>query len=150
MLSKNMKPRPNQRAIRIILPLLQYQTPAVKEPKKKIINLLKTKLAEKMNNLFPSFISEYRESCNTQHVLISLTEEQRKNLNSKYIIGAFVMDLLKAIDCTPHDLVIIMLAVYRFEKNILRYIYSHLKSTKQCVSVNNIKSTFELIISEVP
>ena len=59
------------------------------------------------------------------------------------------MDLLKAFDCTPHDLVIIKLAVYRFEKNILRYIYLHLKGTKQCVSVNNIKSTFELIISEV-
>ena len=30
------------------------------------------------------------------------------------------------------------------------YIYSYLKSRKQCVSVINIKSTFEEIISEVP
>ena len=30
------------------------------------------------------------------------------------------------------------------------YIYSYLKSRKQCVSVNNIKSTFEEIISGVP
>ena len=30
------------------------------------------------------------------------------------------------------------------------YIYSYLKSRKRCVSVNNIKSTFEEIISGVP
>ena len=30
------------------------------------------------------------------------------------------------------------------------YTYSYLKSRKQCVSVNNIKSTFEEIISGVP
>ena len=38
-------------------------------------NILKTQLVEKMNNLFSPFISTYRESCNTQHVLIRLIEE---------------------------------------------------------------------------
>ena len=35
-------------------------------------------------------------------------------------------------------------------KNMICYIYSHLKSRKQCASVNNINSTFEEIISGVP
>ena len=33
---------------------------------------------------------------------------------------------------------------------MISYIYSYLKSRQQCVSVNNIKSTFQEIISGVP
>ena len=43
-------------------------------------NILKTQLVEKTNNLFSTFISAYRESYNTQHVLIRLIEEWRKKL----------------------------------------------------------------------
>ena len=38
-------------------------------------NILKTQLAEKMNNLFSPFTSAYRESYNTQHVLKRLIKE---------------------------------------------------------------------------
>ena len=60
------------------------------------------------------------------------------------------MDLSKAFDCIPHDLVIAKLAAYEFDKNMICHIYLYLKSRKQCVSVNNIKSTFKEIISGVP
>ena len=73
-----------------------------------------------------------------------------KNLDNNYFIGTVVMDLWKAFDCIPHDLVIAKLAAYGFDKNTISCIYSDLKSRKQCVSVNNIKSTFEEIISGVP
>ena len=105
---------------------------------------------EKMNNLFSPFISAYRESYNTQHVFIRLIEEWRKILDNNYFIGAVLMDLSKAFDCIPHDLIIAKLAAYGFDKNMICYIYSYLKSRKQCVSVNNIKSTFEEIISGFP
>ena len=105
---------------------------------------------EKMSSLFSPFNSAYRESYNTQHVLIRLIEEWRKNLHNNLFIGAVLMDLSKAFDCIPHNLVIAKLAASGFEKNIICYIYSYLKSRKQCVSVNNIKSTFEEIISGAP
>ena len=60
------------------------------------------------------------------------------------------MDLSKAFDCIPHDLIISSLAAYLFDKNILSSIYPYLKSKKQCVIVNNIKSTFKEITSRVP
>ena len=59
------------------------------------------------------------------------------------------MDFSKAFDI-PHDLVIAKLADYRFDKEMLCYIYSYLKIRQHCVSVNSIKSSFEEIISEVP
>ena len=60
------------------------------------------------------------------------------------------MDLSKAFDCIPHDLVIAKSAAYGFDKNMICYIYSYLKSRKRCVSVKNIKSTFKEIMSGVP
>ena len=39
-------------------------------------------------------------------------------------VGAVLMDLSKAIDCFPHDLVIAKLAAYRTERENLRLIYS--------------------------
>ena len=111
-------------------------------------NILKTHLVEKMNNLFSSFISAYRESYNTQHMLIRLIDKWRKILDNNYFTGAVLMDLSKAFDCIPHGLVTAKLAAYGFDKNMICYIYSYLKSRKQCVSVNKI--TFEEIISGAP
>ena len=97
-------------------------------------NILKTQLVEKMNNLFSPFISAYRESYNThayresynthayresyntQHVLIRLIDEWTKNLDNNYFIGNVLMDLSKAFDCIPHDLVFAKLAAYGFDK----------------------------------
>ena len=95
-----------------------------------------------MNNLFSPFISAYRESYNTQHVLIRLIEEWRKNLDNNDFIRAVLMDLSKVFDCISHDLVIDKLAAYGFDKKMICYINS-------CVSVNYINSTFEDIISDV-
>ena len=100
-----------------------------------------------MNNLFSPFISAYsesynthayRESYNTQHVLIKLIEEWRKNLDNNYFIGAVLMNLSNAFDCISHDLVIAKLAAYGFDKKMICYIYSYLKSRKQCVSVKKL------------
>ena len=70
-----------------------------------------------------------RESYNMEYVLIRLTEEWRKNLGNNFFIGAVLMDLSKAFDCISPMIV---------------------SPPKQCVSVNNIKSTFKEIIWGVP
>ena len=62
-------------------------------------DILKTQLVEKMNNLFSPFISAYKESYNTQHVLTRFIEEWRKNLDNNYFIVAVLMDLSKVFDC---------------------------------------------------
>ena len=69
-----------------------------------------------MNNLFSPFISAYRESYNTQHVVIRLIDEWSTNVDNNYFIGAVLVDLSKAFDCIPHDLVTANLAAYGFDK----------------------------------
>ena len=60
------------------------------------------------------------------------------------------MDLSKAFDSIPHDLLIAKLAAYDFDKGALLYILSYLKGRKQSTRINNIYSLFELILSGVP
>ena len=79
-----------------------------------------------------------------------LIEEWGKKLDSNYFIGVLFIDLPKAYDCIPNEIVIAKFAAYGFDKNMLCYIYSYLESRKQCVIVKNVKSTFEQITSGVP
>ena len=88
----------------------------------------KTTTCGKNEQLFSLFISAYRELCKMQHVLITLIEEWRKNLDNNEFIRAVLMDLLKVFHCIPHDLIIAKLAAYRYYKSMMCYIYSYLKS----------------------
>ena len=60
------------------------------------------------------------------------------------------MDLSKAFDCVPHDLLLAKLAAYGIDDNLILYIHSYLLNRKQSVCINNILSEFNKVISGVP
>ena len=60
------------------------------------------------------------------------------------------MELSKACDCIPHDLIIAKLAAYGLDDTASKLIFSYLKNRKQCARINNTYSNFENIISGVP
>ena len=60
------------------------------------------------------------------------------------------MDLSKAFDCVPHDLLIAKMDAYGFNFETLVFFYSYLKRRKQNVKINNIFSTFLTLLSGVP
>ena len=60
------------------------------------------------------------------------------------------MDLSKAFDCIPHDLLIAKLHAYGFSLKTVTFIYSYLKRRKQKVKVNNVLSDFLTLLSGVP
>ena len=59
-----------------------------------------------MNNHFSPYIAEYRQNYRCQHVLLRLIEEWRLKLDNDYVVGGVLMDLSKAFDCIPHDLLV--------------------------------------------
>ena len=68
----------------------------------------------------------------------------------KITLWVVLMELPKAFDCIPYDLLIAKLSTYGFNRNALKYIFTYLKNHKQCVRINNVSSDFKGIISGVP
>ena len=60
------------------------------------------------------------------------------------------MDLSKAFDCIPHDLLIAKLHAYGFNKKTFTFLYSYLKRRKQSVKINDTESFFQILLSGVP
>ena len=60
------------------------------------------------------------------------------------------MDLSKAFDSIPDDLLIAKMHAYSFSKNSLVFFYSYLKRRKQNVRINNTHSILEILLSGVP
>ena len=60
------------------------------------------------------------------------------------------MDLSKAFDCLPHDLLIAKLEAYGLGRNSLVLLLSYLKDCQKSVKIKGIRSLFQLIKSGVP
>ena len=108
------------------------------------------KIVPHVNKILSKFISAYRKKHSCNHVLIRLLEEWKKHLDDKNFVGAVLMDLSKAFDCIPHDLLIAKMHAYGFDFNTLVFFYSYLKRRRQNVKINNIFSAFQILLSGVP
>ena len=103
-----------------------------------------------VESFLSKFISAYRSKYSSSHVIIRLLEEWKQNLDKGKVVGAVLMDLSKAFDCIPHDLLIAKIHAYGFDLDALTFIYSYLKRRRQCTSINNIHSMFQVLLSGVP
>ena len=83
-------------------------------------------------------------------MILRLIEEWKEKLDKGFFAGAVLMDLSKAFDCIPHDLLITKLNAYGFDRKPVVFFYSYLKRRKQCVNANNMQSTFQTLLSGVP
>ena len=90
------------------------------------------------------FIGAYRNAYGTQNVWIRLLEDGKTKFNNDYIVGAVSMDLPKAFDCIPHDLLIANLNVYGIDENALVLAYSYLKRREQSARINNTCSSIHV------
>ena len=65
-----------------------------------------------VTNFLSDFISAYRKGYSTNHVLLRLIENWKAALDTNLFTGAVLMDLSKAFDCTPYDLLMAKLYTY--------------------------------------
>ena len=111
---------------------------------------LRNQMLPFIDNLMSSFLSAYRSRYSTQHVLLRLIEQWRACLAQNKVVGGILVDLSKAFDCLPHDVLIAKLEAYGVEKSSILLLMSYLKDRKQAVKIKGIRSLFQLIISGVP
>ena len=60
------------------------------------------------------------------------------------------MDLSKAYDCLPHDLVIAKLEAYGLDKNSLRFLFDYLSSRKQRTKMGSAYSNRSEVLRGIP
>ena len=101
-------------------------------------------------NILSNFLSAYIERYSCQHVLLRLIKTWLKCLDENNLVGAILMDLSKAFDCLPHDLLIAKLEAYGVTKDALKLIPPYLSQRKQFVKNGGSVSLLKIIVSGVP
>ena len=111
-------------------------------------------ILDQLTSYFKSILSEFRSafrkqySC--QHVLLRMIEKWRNCLDRNKIVGATLMDLSKAFNCLPHDLLVAKLEAYGLDIKTLKHMLSYLSGRKKCVKIRNSFSLLKLILSDIP
>ena len=72
----------------------------------------------------------FRKAHSTQHALFKLLQAWQKGLDNSGFIGTILMNLSKAYDCLPHDLLIAKLGAYGLDRSSLRLLTDYLNSRK--------------------
>ena len=60
------------------------------------------------------------------------------------------MDLSKAFDCIPHNLLAAKLHVYGLSMDAVTFVHSYLKRKKQGIAINGTESVFQILLSGKP
>ena len=111
---------------------------------------LSDRMVPYLNSILSVFISAYRKNYSCQHVQLRMIEMWRRCLDENKVVGAILMDLSKAFDSLPYDLLIAKLHAYGFTHNALTLLLSYLSERTQCVKKYNTFCLFKLILSGVP
>ena len=69
---------------------------------------------------------------------------------TKKIVGVVPIDLPKAFECIPHDLLIAKMSDCGFSMDALAFRYSFLKRKKENIKINNIESLLKILVSGAP
>ena len=65
-------------------------------------------------------------------------------------MGNILVDLSKAFDCIPHDLLAAKLHVHDLSNNAVTFVHSYLKRRKQGVTITGTESVFQILLSGKP
>ena len=79
-----------------------------------------------------------------------LIEDWKGALDKNSVVGTVIMDLSKAFDLIPHDLLLAKLSAYGISTHSLNLLKSYLTNRRQRVRVENVTSDISYVNSGVP
>ena len=85
-----------------------------------------------------TLLCEFRQGHGTQHALFRLLQTWQKELDESGYTGTVLMDLSKAYDCLPHDLIIAKFEAYGFDNTSLRLFHNYFSNRKQRVKIGSL------------
>ena len=75
--------------------------------------------SEYLEKYLNSILCRFRKAHSTQHALFKLLQAWQEGLDKGFFVGTILMDLSKAYDCLPHDLLVAKLEDYGVGKAAL-------------------------------
>ena len=112
--------------------------------------LMSKQITSFINPKLSKLLCGFRESYSSQDALFRVIEQCRKILDRSGKVGMLLMDLSKAYDCIPHDLLLAKLEAYGFSLESLNLMNSYLTNRLQRVIVNGAYSSWQQAKSVVP
>ena len=103
-----------------------------------------------MKDRLSRLLCGFRAKYSTQHALFRMLQKWQASLDSSGKVGAILMDLSKAFDSLPHDLLIAKLHAYGFNKSSLKLIRSYLTDRQQRTKVGSEFSAWLFTLLGVP
>ena len=102
-----------------------YRTVSIQNGFSKIYeHFINDKLLNHVNDILSDFVSACWSKYSSNNMILRLIQEWKKKLDKGFSAGAVLMDLSKAFNCIPHDLLIAKLNEYGFDRKSLLFFYS--------------------------
>ena len=90
-----------------------------------------------------------RQGHGTQKALFCLIQAWQKELDKSGYTGTVLMDLSKAYDCLPRDLIIAKFEAYGFENFSLKLFHSYFSNRKQKIKIGSAISEWIGILTGI-
>ena len=121
--------------------------PAFAKVFEKIIHM---QMTEHFESIFHDYMFAYRKFHGCPSALLTLTEDWRAELEKRKVIGAVAIDLSKAFDCLPHELLLEKLKFYGVSDDSVALLRSYLSCRYQRVKLGHTFSTWMGVSARVP
>ena len=112
--------------------------------------LLYDQLSEYLEKYLNTLLCGFRKAHSTQHAPFKLLQAWQEQLDKSGFVGTILMDLSKAYDCLPHDLLVAKFEAYGIDKTGLNLIHDYLSNRKQRTKTNSSYSNWYDIVSGTP
>ena len=112
--------------------------------------VLSDQLSVYFKDILSDFISAYRKNHSCESTLLRLTEDWRAGLDNKELVAVISLDLSKAFDCVPHELLLAKLKAYGVAEHGVALLRNYLSGRSQRVKVGDQFSSWLPVIKGVP
>ena len=128
-----------------------YRPISILPPLSKVFErLLFNQMSVFFERVLSRFLCGFRKNYSTQHALLNLLKHWQNSLDNSCVVGTVLMDLSKAFDSLPHDLLLAKLSAYGFDKCSLRLLQSYLCNRMQRVKIGAFFSDWLELLLGVP
>ncbi len=119
-------------------------------PSKIFAKVLSEQLSSYFDKIFDNFLCAFRKNHGCQTTLLKLLDDWKFALDHNEYVAAILMDLSKAFDCLPHDILLHKLQAYGVSENSVKLLKSYLSNRQQQIKIGSIVSSWEDIHKGVP